>query len=83
MGTLLDPKKPCPRCGYGGKGQQPQEGDGRTLPVFTIVAGRYLLGRKLGAGGFGITYLAMDLREEIPVAVKEFFPAALVASLGS
>ena len=82
MGTLLDPKKPCPRCGYGGKGQQPQEGDGRTLPVFTIVAGRYLLGRKLGAGGFGITYLAMDLREEIPVAVKEFFPAALACREG-
>lgn len=74
MGPWPDPQNPCPRCGFSW-GKQPSLG--RELPPFTILAGRYLLGAKLGAGGFGITYLAMDLVEEIPVAIKEFFPASL------
>lgn len=40
-------------------------------------AGRYLLGCPLGKGGFGITYIAMDLPTEQTVAIKEFFPADL------
>lgn len=74
MGIWPDTTVPCPRCGFSWEEQPPQ---GRALPPFTILAGRYLLGAKLGAGGFGITYLAMDLNEEIPVAIKEFFPSSL------
>lgn len=66
-----DPGKPCPHCGY--SRQQPVT-PARALPPFTILAGRYLLGAALGAGGFGVTYLAMDLVQEQPVAVKEFSP---------
>ena len=32
------------------------------------------VGRALGQGGFGITYLAWDLNLEMPVAIKEFLP---------
>lgn len=39
---------------------------------------RYFVGKCLGAGGFGITYLGLDLRLNMPVAIKEFFPKDLV-----
>lgn len=74
MGFWEDTKQPCPHCGFSWSGQP---APGRELPLFTILSGRYLLGRKLGSGGFGITYLAMDLLEERPVAMKEFFPVGL------
>ena len=76
MGTWPDPAVPCPRCGFSWEELPPP---GRALPPFTILAGRYLLGTRLGAGGFGITYLAMDLNEETPVAIKEFFPNSLAS----
>lgn len=40
----------------------------------TILRGSYRIERILGQGGFGITYLAIDLNLDRKVAVKEFFP---------
>lgn len=37
----------------------------------------YEIVRVLGAGGFGITYLAFDHRLDVPVAIKEYFPGDL------
>ncbi len=45
------------------------------LPAGTILAGNYLVGGVLGFGGFGITYLGLDLARETRVAIKEFMPA--------
>jgi serine/threonine protein kinase len=42
-------------------------------PGSLLQGGRYALGRVLGEGGFGITYLGSDVRLARPVAVKEFF----------
>ena len=47
------------------------------LPPGTVLHGRYLTGRVLGHGGFGITYLAADLAEEKVVAIKEYLPNGL------
>ena len=44
----------------------------------TILAGRYAIGRVLGKGGFGITYLCYDLKEQRKVAIKEYLPDTLV-----
>ena len=41
----------------------------------SILDGRYLVGGVLGHGGFGITYLGLDLKHETRVAIKEFMPA--------
>ena len=51
--------------------------DGRVpyaLPVRMTLYRQYYIGRVLGAGGYGITYLAWDLRNNRRVAVKELYP---------
>lgn len=45
------------------------------LPPGTILNERYLLGRVLGEGGFGITYIGLDLTLAKRIAVKEFYPS--------
>ena len=39
-----------------------------------LLNGRYITGKVIGTGGFGITYLAYDIQHETAVAVKEYYP---------
>ena len=41
----------------------------------TVLAERYLIGDVLGEGGFGITYIGLDVTLGKRVAVKEFYPS--------
>ncbi len=70
------PAQICPACGY-----QPETAPGAALFLApgTLLAGKHLIGRVLGQGGFGITYLARDQNLEIRIAVKEFFPQGMVS----
>lgn len=60
----------CPKCGY----------DVNTTSNNSIyitpgtVINNYLFGRVLGHGGFGITYIGMNLSNKEVVAIKEYFP---------
>lgn len=61
----------CPHCGYK-KGTPAKEIF--HLEPETILAGRYVIGKSLGSGGFGITYIAWDIEMERKVAIKEYLP---------
>ena len=45
-----------------------------SLKIGTVLHGRYLVGKKLGQGGFGITYMGFDLVLSCRVAIKEYYP---------
>lgn len=47
----------------------------RAMPIKTILNGRYLIGNMLGCGGYGVTYLALDLQLDQRVVVKEYMPS--------
>ena len=62
----------CPHCGY-----DPASDEGKypiALRAGSILNGRYIVGRVLGQGGFGITYLAQDYQTKGLVAIKEYLP---------
>ena len=67
----VEPDTPCPSCGLTAGAYAPSP---HHLPPGTVLRERYLIGRVLGEGGFGITYIGCDLRLELKVAIKEYFP---------
>ena len=72
--NLIDERvKICPICNH----KQKLDADFwkfRNLKEGTVLQGRYTIGKRLGFGGFGITYYAWDQKLQIPVAIKEYFP---------
>jgi serine/threonine protein kinase len=67
----ISSSKTCPHCGYQA-GSEPESL--LHLPPGTLLQGKFLLGRVLGQGGFGITYLAWDTTLNIKLAIKEYLP---------
>lgn len=63
----------CPACGYNYFNDKKQPKG--VLEPFTILSNRYIVGRVLGKGGFGVTYVALDMIKNIRCAVKEYMPA--------
>ena len=64
----------CEHCGYDErKANAPHQ-----LCPGTVLNNQYLVGRVLGQGGFGITYIGWDQFLGIPVAIKEFYPSGVV-----
>ncbi len=66
----------CPQCGYR---EEEEPASPFYLSPGTILEGKYLLGRVLGQGGFGITYIAWDTNLKIKLAIKEYFPQELAS----
>ena len=65
----------CPHCGYQ---LNQMKAVLYQMQPFTILAGKYLIGKVIGEGGFGITYLGLDLNLDLVVAIKEFYPNGFV-----
>ena len=72
---------PCPYCGFDLAENE------RKFPVAlragTVLNDRYIVGRVLGQGGFGITYLALDTQLNAKVAIKEFMPNDIATRIGT
>jgi len=51
----------------------------RCLPLGVILEKRYLIGKVIGEGSSGITYIGKDLVLNMTIAVKEYFPLHLVS----
>lgn len=62
----------CPHCGYE-DGQKAVEL--LHIDPGTLLANRYIIGRALGYGGFGVTYLAWDTQLKRKLAIKEYLPS--------
>lgn len=62
----------CPYCGYV-EGTSAKE-EYHIIPG-SVLVGRYIIGRVLGFGGFGVTYLGWDKLLEKKVAIKEYLPS--------
>ena len=72
MKELGDADQICPDCGYDNSSpSQPAQ----ALRCGTVLRERYLIGKMLGQGGFGITYIGYDYTLDTTVCIKEFFPA--------
>ena len=83
--TLVDPNRlcmgcmellentgvPCPKCGFSLKDYQQPE---NSMPPYEILNGKYLVGKVIGIGGFGITYIGWDFYQSKKVCIKEYFP---------
>lgn len=69
--TLEDSYNVCPKCG---QRVTKRNSESNALPEGTVLNGKYFIGRVLGEGGFGITYLAWDQNLNTKIAIKEFFP---------
>lgn len=62
----------CPLCGYCESVIEP---NGLYLYHGTVLKDKYIIGRILGYGGFGVTYLAWDTVLQMKVAIKEYLPS--------
>jgi serine/threonine protein kinase len=70
----------CPFCGFDEAQYEPSP---HHLPPKNILSGKYLIGRVLGEGGFGITYLGWDLNLDLKLAIKEYYPTGYVTRTGT
>lgn len=65
----------CPHCGKSFAGRNP----GGTLPVGTVLAGRYTVGEMLSTDGEGILYRGAENLGRFRVTIKEYLPITLTA----
>ncbi len=70
---VADPAVPCPHCGF--DLAENRQKFPVALQAGTVLNDRYIVGRVLGQGGFGITYVAFDTQLQARVAIKEYMPS--------
>ena len=70
--NIRDDLEVCPFCGFV-DGTPPEEAI--HMEPGTILAERYIIGKVIGYGGFGVTYIGWDAKLEQRVAIKEYLPS--------
>ena len=71
MNIVESTDAPCPYCGFL---LSAYIGSEKCLQPYEILNGKYMVGRVLGIGGFGITYIGWDFYQCKKIAIKEYFP---------
>lgn len=71
--------KQCPHCGYHSDSTQIPP----YLPVRTVIANRYLVGKMLEYNGEGATYIGWDLSDKKAVKIREFIPDSFTTRTSS
>lgn len=71
MQSISESESICHYCGFdiGGYEEKPN-----CLKPFTVLQGKYMIGRVIGVGGFGITYIGWDVNLQTYIAIKEYYP---------
>ena len=67
----------CPHCGKPVLSSAVGAAD---LKPGTLLRRRYVIGQCLGRGGFGAAYIARDIKRNMVVTVKEYFPGFACAA---
>lgn len=62
----------CPHCGYAFDTPAKQS---YHIPPGSVLKQRFIVGKVLGFGGFGVTYVGWDYLMERKVAIKEYLPS--------
>ena len=75
FGLFDDQFRICPHCGHFHGAPQKELFE---LEIGTVLKDRYVIGKEVGLGGFGITYKAWDQTLETIVAIKEYYPGSMV-----
>lgn len=78
MELLERPEAGCPHCGFCIQDYRQVK---NSLPLYEILNGKYLVGKVIGVGGFGITYIGWDFYQGKKVCIKEYFPRGVAARL--
>lgn len=79
MSSLEKKNGVCPSCGYNNAVRSNHAGE---LPFSLIADRKYTVGKALGRGGFGITYVGLNNQLGKRVAIKEYFPAEICERAG-
>ena len=67
-----DEYKVCPYCGYI---EDTKPIDALHMDAGSIIHERYIVGKTIGFGGFGVTYIGWDALLEHKIAIKEYMPS--------
>ena len=78
MEPVDTPTAECDACGWDNHHRE----NGNSALRQTILNEQYIVGKSLGHGGFGITYMGFDLALERRVVIKEYFPVGIAFRLG-
>lgn len=62
----------CPHCGYA---EDTPFNELLHIEPGTLLQNRYIIGRSIGYGGFGVTYIAWDALLKRRIAIKEYMPS--------
>lgn len=76
MQALQQNEDTCPYCNFEVSQYEEKK---NCLRPFTVLQNKYMIGRVIGVGGFGITYIGWDLNLQTYIAIKEYFPESIAS----